>query len=461
MNTKQVPPHDLAAEESVLGSALISKTAAEMVADRLSAEDYFSEKHRLIHRAIVELVHKGETPATLAVADVLRRKDLLERIGDVAYLISIEDTTPNARNVETYLGLVNENAVRRRLGDQASRLLAAAQSGEGYEEAAAAILPILEGRVVRSRQLVSALDLSQKEFEPMRWILPGLLTTGLTYLASRPKVGKSWMALDVARAVALDGEVLGLKAGLGEVLFLGLEDSERRLRDRLSILLDGNTAPDNLYFSTTWRKFPAGLDDLMNEVRSRPALRMVVIDTIGRVRERARPGGNCYEEDVAALSPLQAAAHEQDIAILVVHHERKSSNLQDVFESISGSHGTSGTADTLWVLHRDRGSSSGTLHVTGRDVEEVSIALDFDGGRWRALGLEEAVGSSPERREIIDILRDAGPMGPRAVAVRLGKAESTVKTLLRRMADSGEIVKLERGRYFAPPAESAAWPPGV
>ncbi len=82
----------------------------------------------------------------------------------------------------------------------------------------------------------TAAELMAQDIPPVRWILPGILPEGLTILAGKPKMGKSWLALDLSVAVATGGKVLGLQVEQAGVLYLALEDTKRRLQDRLKIL---------------------------------------------------------------------------------------------------------------------------------------------------------------------------------------------------------------------------------
>jgi AAA domain/Primase C terminal 2 (PriCT-2) len=98
----------------------------------------------------------------------------------------------------------------------------------------------------------SAADLQHKRFADLKYIVPGLVVEGLTLFAGRPKIGKSWLVVDVAIAVATGGTCLGVKCEKGDVLLLTLEDNDRRLQRRLTKLLGANKAdwPGNLRYTT-------------------------------------------------------------------------------------------------------------------------------------------------------------------------------------------------------------------
>ena len=116
----------------------------------------------------------------------------------------------------------------------------------------------------------SAHSLQKMEFPPLNYLLPGLVPEGLCLLVSRPKLGKSWLVLDIAIATAVGRFVLGeLKPASGEVLYLALEDGRRRLKRRLTKLLLPGTWPQGLTFATEWpRSDQGGLMDIENWIKS-------------------------------------------------------------------------------------------------------------------------------------------------------------------------------------------------
>jgi hypothetical protein len=158
-----------------------------------------------------------------------------------------------------------------------------------------------------------------------------------------------------------------------------------------------------------------------------------------------------YLEDYKAVKGLQALALELNLAILIVHHTRKSREDTDPFERISGTMGLSGGADTIMILSRDTNGT--TLYCRGRDIEEVETAFEFDREtcRWRALGDAAEVRRTDERADILETLLEAGEsMSPGEIAVALGKSALNVRQLLFKMAKSGEVRRDGRARYAHP-----------
>ncbi len=154
----------------------------------------------------------------------------------------------------------------------------------------------------------SANDLQAMEFPPLEFLVEGLITEGLTLLAGKPKMGKSWMALDIAMSVAIGCDALGDRAcKKGTTLYCALEDNPRRLRRRMAhVYGDQATWPKNFHFTTQMKKLDDGgseqLEDWFQE--HRPSL--IIIDTLVCVRSASKRRTE-YEADYATLAPLQGS----------------------------------------------------------------------------------------------------------------------------------------------------------
>lgn len=297
----------------------------------------------------------------------------------------------------------------------------------------------------------TASDLMAVELPPPTWIVPGVLPEGVSLLAGKPKLGKSWMALAIAVAVASGGVALGkVPVEQGDVLYLALEDNRRRLQKRLGILLHGDPAPDSLHISLDWRRLDdGGADDLDAFLSKNPDTRLVAVDTLKKVRPRVSGNRSVYEVDYEALEPLLPIAAEHEVAILVVHHTRKA-GADDPLDEISGSTGLTGGVDGAMVLKRERGRADAFLHITGRDIEEdVELALRWDRetAGWIIAGDAAEYRLSEERAEVVRVLEETGePMTPTEVADVLDKRPGSVKKLLWTMARDGQLTAAS-GRY--------------
>jgi hypothetical protein len=289
-----------------------------------------------------------------------------------------------------------------------------------------------------------------QRFAPLRWTVPDYVPEGLSILAGRQKLGKTWLAMDFAIAVALGGVAMGgVPCQQGDVLYVDLENGLRRIQRRLHTLFpDERNRPDlgRLEWSTVspqlGPQFIAACETWRQSV-PRPA--MIVVDVLQRIKPAGSASRNSYENDYSALAELQRWATEHGVSVLILHHTRKG-GADDPLEALSGSNGLSACADTTLVL--DRQASGITLYVRGRDVEERETALRFDAGRWSVIGDAADVRRSDERSEILSVLIGATePMGPRDLSIASGMQRNNIDQLLWKMGRTGEVLKAERGRY--------------
>lgn len=299
---------------------------------------------------------------------------------------------------------------------------------------------------------VTAADLQHMTFPPVSYVVPGYVAEGLTLLAGKPKLGKSWLALDWCIAVARGAFVFGdIKCPEGDVLYAALEDNPRRLQSRLRKVCQDQPWPPRLTFWTEMASLKdGGLDAIRAWAESRTKPRLIVIDVLNKVRTARAPAEDAYAYDYKSVTPLKELADELGLALIVVHHTRKMA-ADDQLEAVSGTNGLTGAADTIMVLNR--GAEGVTLYARGRDIEEVDVAVQFsrDNCRWSVLGQADEVKRSDERTAILDALREATePMSSRDIADVTDQADGAVRRLLAKMARSGEVGRPGRGRYTLP-----------
>jgi hypothetical protein len=296
-------------------------------------------------------------------------------------------------------------------------------------------------------RITNGAELMAREFAPIVEIVPGLLPEGLMLLAARPKVGKSWLALQLGLAVATDGEFLGRRVVGGSVLYLALEDSDRRMRARLEKLGAAGLDLTRFHYATAWDRGLDGAAEIAQWVRATPDARLVVVDVLAKLREARSGRDSGYAQDYDDIAILKPAAG-RGVAVLLVHHTRKAT-ADDPLDEVSGTLGVAGAADGAWVLKRGRGSDDGELHLIGRDVEaEGAFAVRFNREtcRWEWQGEAWRARLSAERREVLEALAVA-PMGPADLAKALGKRGDAVRYLLSVMARDGQVDKGIDGRY--------------
>jgi hypothetical protein len=297
----------------------------------------------------------------------------------------------------------------------------------------------------------SAAKLLETEFAPTPWAVPGVLPEGVTLLVGKPKKGKSWMALGFCEAIAAGGVALGTKrVEKGEALYLALEDNERRMQKRLKKVLNGRACPPGMHYATEWPKLEeGGTEALVEWLENTPNARLVVIDTLQKVRTPVR-GQNVYAEDYAALETLMPIAAHYGVAIVVVHHLRKG-EAADPQDMISGSTGLSGGVDGYLILHKSPGSRGPTLYVEGRDIEEpeeYALHWNLNTATWTIEGTAEEVHISEERGAIlVELNRSPEPMSPKELAdVLPGKSHGAVRYLLHQMYHDDQVTRVS-GKY--------------
>lgn len=235
--------------------------------------------------------------------------------------------------------------------------------------------------------MFKASDIQGVVFDQPKFVIEDLVVEGVTLLAGSPKVGKSWMMLNMGVGVAMGGEFLGKECMEQNVLCLALEDNGRRLQNRLRKVCAWDPFPNNLCFETEWSRFPAGLKPLEALIVAN-AFKFVIIDTLEMVRPPRR--SNSYEDDYRALGGLRDMAQRLHVAFLVIHHNRKGGSTLggeelDPLEMVSGTMGLTGSVDSVLVLSRTRGMNYGELYAMGRDIPEsrVTVQLDSEMGIWQ------------------------------------------------------------------------------
>jgi hypothetical protein len=238
------------------------------------------------------------------------------------------------------------------------------------------------------------------------------------------------------------------------VLYLALEDNRRRLQSRIRMIWQSLAPPPKrLRLVTEWPRGDRGAAAIREWIAAHPGARLVIVDVLAAFRELGNGRDQTlYEGDYLAVRALQAIASETGVAIVVVHHTRKSaSESGDAFELISGTLGLSGAADTAIILNRD--GQGCTLYGRGRDVTEFEVAVTFDktSCQWQVLGEVDEVRRSDERASILTVLTDATePMNPQEIAAEADMSRNNVDRLLGKMGKAGEVVKLGRGKYVHP-----------
>jgi len=321
--------------------------------------------------------------------------------------------------------------------------------------------PLHPEEPIWSPTIITADVLCKKHFPEPRWAIPGIVPEGTTLLCGKPKMGKSWMALGWGIAVASGGNALGsIPVEQGDVLYLSLEDNQRRLKSRISKILPDGDIPPRLHLTTEWPKVGEGCRGYIGAwLEVKPKARLVVIDTLKKIRTN-RGNRDLYDADYDIGSSLQELSHKHKVAFLIVHHLRKADAIDDPMDMISGSTGLTGSVDGSLVLARSRGEEDAVLHISGRDIEDdAPLSLKFDQATalWEKVGIASP-GMTPERQQIMRILRDMDkPLTARQVAGFTDKSYDTIRKRMSDMEAQGDIMihsgNRANGYLYVPVAE--------
>lgn len=317
----------------------------------------------------------------------------------------------------------------------------------------------VQAQTTQRNDMIRADELLDMEFEPLQFVVEGVIATGLTLLVAAPKIGKSWMALDLAYQVARGGKAFGaIPVQSRPVLYFALEDGQRRLNARMHKLDCRKTA--GLYFITKTSDIDADIDDFMQvHAKNHP---LVIVDTLQKYRETkpASRSDSAYERDYAIVGGLQRRVLDAEGSLLILHHDRKAGS-GDFVESVSGTNGIAGSADTIITINRPRVAADAVLSVTSRDAMEGEYAVRFDDGRWVLEGsdLEQAAQAVVQARaharngdranDILDcVIRHPQGVRPYEVSEALGDiSPKDASNYLRRLTERGLIANTARGVY--------------
>lgn len=344
-------------------------------------------------------------------------------------------------------------------GTEAARKIYAVYAGSDAEIAALRAADPQPKRQQRTRYTLT--ELRSSVFEPARTIVPDLLPEGQTLLVARPKIGKSWMALQAGIAVGSGGIFLGQQVQRTPVFYLALEDRPLRMLDRTGKQM----APTDtdITFEHKWPSLATeGAGLLMAEI-DRSSYGLVIVDTLQRVftgLDMVRDGAKI----TAKMAELQEYCLDRHVAMLVVHHSRKGGSGGDAIDDVLGATGIAGNADASWLISRQRGQRDATFYVTGRDIEERALSLDFDRELfcWQLLGDAGDVKQNTMQAEIIDAIKEHGKKGATTTQIArwMGKHASHVSRELGELIRKGAVIRGDaEGRevpYLLPKQEDSS-----
>ncbi|OGG71286.1 replicative DNA helicase [Candidatus Kaiserbacteria bacterium RIFCSPHIGHO2_12_FULL_53_13] len=403
-NTPRLPPQDVETERALLGALMLNQNAMYEVADVVGIDSFYAGKHRVIFDAMLSLYGKGEPIDVVTVSGKLKERKQLAPIGGGAYLSELAGTAASPGSASHYAHVVQSKFVLRSLID------AAAQIGElGFQEdreieeildeAQAAVFkvtnsPMLQSFTAIKDELAEAwerLEHLQKHSGTIRGVptgfpqldnlLAGLQKSDLVILAARPSMGKTALALDIARQTAT-------KHGTSVGIF-SLEMSSQQLVDRMLAaqagvnswrLRTGKISKDNEYERlqagiAALSEAPIYIDDrpsstvlsmrsVARRLKMEKDLGLVIVDYLQLITPLHSRGGDSLVQQVTEISrSLKAMARELDVPVLAlsqlsraVESRRGKPRLSDLRDSGS----IEQDADVVMFIHRDDKMNEGS-----------------------------------------------------------------------------------------------------
>jgi replicative DNA helicase len=392
---ERIPPQNIDAEKSTLGSMLLEKEAIFTATEILKPDDFYREAHRQIFQAVSALSGRGEPVDLVTVAEELRQRNLLEQVGGASYLASLANCVPTAANVEHYAKIVEEKSVLRALISASTRV---AQMGYDanlevetiLDEAERAIFAItqkrnIQGFVSLRSILIEAFERIEKLYTekggitgiPTGYADLDRLTSGwqpsdLIIIAARPSMGKTTFTLNLAQQAAVEMKI--------PVIYFSLEMSKEQLAQKLLCAeagVDSQRLRTGQLVESDWPKLSYALGRLSEanmfiddtpgisamEIRAKARrikaehnLGLIVIDYLQLMQSRTRSENR--QQEVADISrSLKALARELAVPVIacsqlsraVEQRAQKVPSLADLRESGS----LEQDADIVAFLYRD------------------------------------------------------------------------------------------------------------
>ena len=432
-------PHDNQAEQSVLGGMMLSKDAIADVVEVLRGVDFYKPAHENIYDAVVSLYGRGEPADAITVGDELTKNGEIERIGGIAYLHSLIASVPTAANAGFYAEIVRERAVLRRLVEAGTKIVQLGYAHDGevddiVNEAQGEIYQVAERRTAEDYvPLKDVMEATVDEIEaagsrsgmqgvPTGFVELDELTHGfqggqMIVIAARPAMGKSTLALDVARSASI-------KHGMTSVIF-SLEMSRNEIAMRL-LSAEGTLNMQDLRAGTLqddqWAKIaqimgkmneaPLFIDDSQNmslmEIRAKCRrlkqkhdLNLVILDYLQLMSSGKKVESR--QQEVSEFSrALKLLAKELDVPVVALSQlNRGSEQRQDKKPQVSDlreSGSIEQDADMVILLHREdvydkespRAGEADVIVAKHRNGPTKTIVVAFQGhySRFANMALE-------------------------------------------------------------------------
>lgn len=253
---------------------------------------------------------------------------------------------------------------------------------------------------------ITAEELDKKETPPIEWLVNEILPVGMLLLSAPPKNFKSYMALQLCTTICLGGKFLSFDCNKHACLYLDLESTERRPKNRLNQILGKETPkPNNLYIVTGDKEVKRIGDGFENQIEQQleehPDIKLIIVDVYQLIAQAKKGNQNSYDNDYESLRKLKQIADKHNIGIMLIHHNRKMRDGSDVFNDVSGSIAMTGSMDCTWIIQKERNSKEATLNITGRDLEQQQLKIKFNtvSYQWEYLGTAEDLEAQRQQEE--------------------------------------------------------------
>lgn len=430
-------PHNIEAEQALLGAIFVYGQKAMDEIDGLTTAHFVHADHRAIFERATELMAAGGTADPITLGPFFANGTLASGPG---YLQELAASAVHPKSVAAYAATVKSDAERRELIEIGQRIVDDAYAGKDpaalIEVAKTAMRPL--GNVRSSPDFsdcIWSIAACDRDYPVAEQMVESFLTTGLTVISASPKAGKTWLLHELAIAIASGRNALGsLPCMQSEVLCLFLEDSERRCVNRERMLAGHKRGIQGITYALIGSQWD--LKRLGQWLELNRACRVVVIDTAERwkqMQQMTETGRGVYADDYKFWGELQQFATSRNIALVVLHHDRKpTGNTTNIIDTVSGTRGITGSADHLWMLDRDKDTGISKWRVMGRDLDESCI--EFSRGKDGKLrAVSDAVDSHTEqsdKRARAKAMREDG-MSYGDIAKALNIAKSTAEAWVK------------------------------
>jgi len=444
----EVPPHNLEAEESVLGAMLITPGVIPMVVERVCEDDFYRDSHRMIYGAIIEMHRQSMTPDGLLLTEHLKATGKLEKAGGASYIHTLVNLCPVAQNAPQYAEIVKSESDKRIAAAIGQSLIRGEISpSQAKKQLSVLCTPLSTQSVQKEKKLRSWSEVITDSAEGRQWLVEGLLPkTGLALLGGWAKEGKSTLAIHLCRAVAEGKSFLSRTTLAAPTVYVNYEMPE----DYRAELMTGGNIPAGAFWAD--RPEPIlrmegvrGLIELCTaaipiDVHNTQTGGLVVIDSF---RGAFRVEDENSTEAGVVLRDLQKVAMETGWLILVIHHFNKTK------KEFSGSGDFYAAPDVLIKWSRPDPNEPGTLKAEGRmaPVEPMAVSLNLDSVQF--LGDAGQLGREKEEQRILSCLTTE-PASANDVAAELDMPIGSARSYLAKLVEKGKCDRIGEGKRGSP-----------